>query len=154
MSNTDYLDILFVVTAFLIQIVLIAHFALRRWRFEIAVQYGWIIYALSIPAVVVSLIMLIGGKDGTFWAAGFIYLLWAMYGYWVEYVKKRQWRAPIYWPVAGPYLILYIAMIAFYWWPLGLISQALWYVYALLFIISTGLNFTSHKKSEENLRAA
>jgi len=33
----------------------------------------------------------------------------------------------------------------FYWWPLGLFSKPLWGVYAVLFIVSTILNVTSHK---------
>jgi hypothetical protein len=33
----------------------------------------------------------------------------------------------------------------FYWWPLALISRPLWYIYAVLFIVSTVLNVSSHQ---------
>ena len=52
------LEILFVVTAFLFQIILITHFALRKWRFEMAIRYGWVVYLLSIPAATVSIVLL------------------------------------------------------------------------------------------------
>jgi len=65
--------------------------------------------------------------------------------YIIEYVKGIQWRNPIHWPVFGPYVFLYLATIMFYWWPLGLISRPLWYAYAILFVISTVLNITSHR---------
>ena len=145
MSNLERLDALFVIWAFLFQIVLIVHFALRKWLFDVAMRYGLIVYGLSVPAVVISIILLLGGKTWSLWLGGFIYLVWAVYGYSVEYVRKIQWRNPIHWQILGPYVFLYLATIMFYWWPLGLISRPLWFVYAVLFIISTVLNATSHK---------
>ena len=63
MTKLDNLDKLFVVWAFLFQIVLIVHFALRRPFFEsYTLKFGWIVYALCIPAVVISVILLLGGK--------------------------------------------------------------------------------------------
>ena len=85
MIGLDNLEALFVVTAFLFQIVLIIHFALRKWSFDIVLKYGWIVYALSVPAVVVSVILLLGGVTWSLWLGGFIYLIWAIYGYTVEY---------------------------------------------------------------------
>jgi len=146
MFGLDNLEVLFVAWAFLFQTILIIHFALRKWFFDaITMKYGWIVYALSVPAVVVSVILLLGGKTWSLWLGGFIYLVWAIYGYTVEYAKRIRWRNPIRWPIAGPYLFLYLATVMFYWWPLALIRKPLWYVYAVLFIISTVLNLTSHK---------
>ena len=54
MDGLDNLEILFVASALLFQIVLIIHFALRKWRFNLAMRYGWIVYGLSIPAAAVS----------------------------------------------------------------------------------------------------
>ncbi len=145
MNELDNLEILFVIFAFLFQIVLIIHFILRKWFFDIYImQYGWIVYALSVPAVVVSIILLLDGKTWSLWLGGFLYLGWAIYGYTVEYVKGIQWRNPIHWPVFGPYLFLYLATVMFYWWPLALVRRPLWYVYAILFVISTTLNLISH----------
>jgi hypothetical protein len=52
------------------------------------------------------------------------------------------------WQFLGPYLLLYLGTVMFYWFPLALIWKPLWYAYAVLFIISTYLNVTSHKSGE------
>ena len=67
MLGLHNLDLLFVITSFLFQIILIVHFALRKWRFETAMRYGPIVYALSIPAAVVSVLLLLGGLAWSFW---------------------------------------------------------------------------------------
>jgi hypothetical protein len=136
---------LFVVTAFAFQIVLIVHFALRKWRFETSVRYGPIVYALGVPAAVVSVVLLRGGEAWSFWLGGFLYLAWAILGYAVEYPLDIRWRNPIRWSIFGPYVLLYLATAMFYWWPLGLLSRSLWYAYAVLFVVSTALNVTSHR---------
>ena len=146
MPVPDYLDRLFVSTAFLFQIVLIIHFALRKWRFDFAIRYGMIVYALGVLAALEGVILLLGGKAWPLWVAGFLYLVWGGYGYWIEYVKKIEWRSPIRWSIFVPYLLLYLAIVMFYWFPLALIWKPLWYVYAVLFIISTILNVTSHQR--------
>lgn len=146
MFGSDNLETLFVISAFLFQVILIIHFALRKWRFDLALRYGWIVYMLGIPAAAISLFILLGGKSWFLWLSGFIYLIWAIYGYSVEYVRGIQWRSPINWSVLGPYLILYLATVMFYWWPLALIYKPLWYIYAVLFLISTFLNVTSHQR--------
>jgi hypothetical protein len=146
MSDLNIYDTLFIITSFLFQIILIIHFTLRKWRFDLAINYGWIVYALSIPATAVSIILLLGGKSWYFWTAGFIYLIWAIYGYMIEYIKQIEWRNPIRSSIFGPYITLYLATVLFYWWPLALIYKPFWYIYAILFIASTILNVTSHKK--------
>lgn len=151
MFGLESLELLFVIWAFLFQAILIVHFSLRRWAFDrYVLKFGRIVYAMSIPAVVVSLFLLLGGKTWSLWMGGCIYLVWAAYGYSVEYVKGIQWRNPIRWPIFGPYVFLYLATIMFYWWPLGLISRPLWYVYAVLFVVSTTLNVTSHRGSKDH----
>ena len=150
MRGQDSLEFLFVVSAFLFQIVLIIHFALRKWHFDLAMRYGWIVYALSVPAATVSLLLLLGGKPWSLWLGGFIYLIWATLGYIVEYVKDIRWRNPIRWSIFAPYVFLYLATVMFYWWPLALISRPLWYVYAVLFVISTILNITSHNETRDS----
>jgi hypothetical protein len=145
MAKMDNLDKLFVVWAFVLQIVLIVHFAIRKTFFEsYTVKYGWIIYALCIPAVVISVILLRGGKSWSFWQGGFLFLLFGIFGYWVDYVAQIQFRNPLRLLIAFPYVFLYLATIMFYWWPLGLLSRPLWFVYAILFVIAYILNITSH----------
>ena len=43
-----------------------------------------------------------------------------------------------------PYVTLYLVTVMFYWWPLGLLSRPLWFVFAVLFVIGSILNITSH----------
>lgn len=149
MLGLDRLEALFVAWSFLFQIILIVHFALRKWAFKrYAWKFGWIVYALSIPALIVSLVLYIGGKSWEYWMAGLLYILWALYGYWIDYMQQVRWRNPINWRVGGPYVTLYLATIMFYWWPLGLLNRTLWYAYAVLFVISTWFNLTSHHSAE------
>ena len=56
MSGLDRYDRLFAFVAFSMQIVLLVFFALRKWKFDTAMQFGWIVYALAVPAIVVSLV--------------------------------------------------------------------------------------------------
>ena len=145
MSGLDTLDTLFVLWAFILQIVLVIHFAVRKWLFEsYTLKYGWIVYALSIPAAAISIILLLGGKSWSFWLGGFLFLVYAAYGYWVDYVRRIQWRNPPRWSILFPYVFLYLATVMFYWWPLGLLSRPLWVAYTVLFVIATILNITSH----------
>jgi hypothetical protein len=144
-SGLDKLDRLFIVWAFLFQVTLIIHYAIRKPLMESYTErYGWIVYALCIPAVAISIILLRGGKSWYFWLGGFLFVTFAVFGYWVDYVKQIPFRNPLNWSVAIPYVTLYLATIMFYWWPVGLLSRPLWYVYAVLFAISTILNIASH----------
>ena len=145
MSKLDTLDKLFVVWAFLFQVVLIVHFALRKRFFEsYTTKIGWIVYALCIPAVVISIILLRGGKSWSFWLGGFLFPLYAAFGYWVDYVVKIQWRNPLRLSIMVPYVLLYLATVMFYWWPLGILGRPLWFAFAVLFVVGTFLNITSH----------
>ena len=86
MATLDLLDRLFIFAAFTYQIVLTVHFAMRKWRFETAIHYGWIVYALSIPAVLLSVAQWSGGKPWYFWLAGLLYLAVDSLDYVVECV--------------------------------------------------------------------
>jgi hypothetical protein len=139
------LERLFVVWSFAVQVLLIGHFAMRKWRFDPYIpHYGWLFYCLGVPALIISLILAWGGMALSFWLAGILQFVFSVFGVLVEYVRRIEWRDPIRWPVFGPYITLYLAMLMFYWWPLGLIDRRLWFAYAVLFGISTALNLTSH----------
>jgi hypothetical protein len=145
MLGLDGLDTLFVVWAFLFQIILIVHFAVRKRLFESYTQkYGWLVYALCIPAAIISVILLLGGKSWTMWLAGFLFAIYAAYGYWIDYVKQIPWRKPLQRSIMFPYVTLYLATVMFYWWPLWPLSRPLWIAYAVLYVIATVLNITSH----------
>lgn len=144
-KDMDNLDKLFVVWAFLLQIILIAHFAARKPFFEsYTLKYGWIVYALCIPAAIISILLLRGGKSWSFWLGGFLFLVFAAFGYWVDYAAQIEFRNPVQLSILLPYILLYLATIMFYSWPLGLLSRQLWFVYAILFVIATNFNMTSH----------
>jgi len=145
LSKLDNLDKLFVFWSFFFQIVLIVHFALRKYFFEIyTFKYGWLVYALCIPAAGISIVLLLGGKSWSFWLGGFLFVVYAAYGYWIDYIKQIQFRNPLQLSVVFPYAFLYLSTVMFYWWPLGLLSRPLWFAYAILFVIATILNITSH----------
>ena len=145
MSKLDNWDKLFVVWAFFVQIVLIVHFAVRKRFFEsYTMRFGWLVYALAIPAAVISVVLLAQGKSWAFWLGGFLFLIYAAFGYWIDYVRGIQWRSPLRVSVMIPYVLLYLSTVMFYWWPLGLLSRPLWMAYAALFALSTILNVTSH----------
>lgn len=145
MTKLDKLDWLFVIWAFLFQIALIVHFALRKPYFKgYTLRYGWIIYALCIPALIISITLLWGGKSWSFWLGGFLFVLYAAFGYGIDFIVKVPFRNPLHLSVVIPYVILYLATVMFYWWPLGLLSRRLWGVYTVLFVIATVLNNRSH----------
>ncbi len=145
MFGLDSLDTLFVVWAFFYILVLIAHFALRKRFFQsYTMKYGWIVYALGIPAAVISLLQLLGGKSWSFWLGGFLCLLFSAFGYWIDYVKQVPWRKPVMPGILVPYVILYLGTLMFYWWPLYPLNLPLWVVYTALYIIAMVFNIRSH----------
>jgi hypothetical protein len=143
-SGLDKHNTLFVIWAFVMQICLIVLFVIRKSNLDLILKYGWIFYLLSIPAIIVSIIMLRGGKDWSFWIGGFIFLVWAIFGIVIEYQLGIKWRNPVVWSILVPYVMLYLGTIMFYWFPLGVLSRPLWYIYGVLFALGTYLNVTSH----------
>jgi len=104
------MDFLFVLWAFFYQIVLIIHFAVRKRFFEsYTLKYGWLVYALCIPGVIISMILLLGGKSWSFWLGGILLLIFSLYGYYVDYIKKIEWRNPIKKSIFLPYVFWYLA---------------------------------------------
>jgi hypothetical protein len=147
-GGLSWSEALFATTALLIQALLVAYFALRTWAFDAAMDLGWIVYALAVPALVVSIFLIRDRQPWYLWIAGFLYAAWAAYGYYVDIASPVDWRSPILWPVFLPYVVLYIATQMYYWFPLGRLprptGRRLWFVYAALFVVSTGLNLASH----------
>ncbi|MEJ2448532.1 MAG: hypothetical protein P8Y37_11425 [Anaerolineales bacterium] len=145
MAGLDQLETLFVIWAFFLQIVLIIHFAIRKPLYDsYTLKFGWLVYALCFPSAVISLVILFGGKSWSFWLGGFLFIAFAAYGYWIDYVKQINWRKPLRKDIMFPYVTLYLGTIMFYWWPLGLLSRPLWIAFGILFLIGSVLNLTSH----------
>ena len=142
----DWLDQLFIGWAFTVQLFLIVHFALRKWAFDrYLFRFGWLVYALALPGFALSILLAVNGKRWYLWLGGVLFLLFSIFGYMVDYVRKISWRNPIRPRIFAPYVTLYLATIMFYWWPLGTLSRPAWILYTILFVISTILNVTSHK---------
>lgn len=135
----------FVVWAFAYLVLLIVHFAVRKRWFEAYTEpYGWVVYALGVPAAALSVWFLVAGEDWTLWAAGFLCLAFSAFGYWVDYVARIDFRSPFVASVGAPYVVLYLATLMFYWWPLWDRSRLLWAGYAVLYAIAMVLNIRSH----------
>jgi hypothetical protein len=145
MFGLDSFEVLFVTWAFFLQIVLIVHFSIRKPLYEsYTLKYGWLVYGLCIPALVISILLFIEGKGWYFWLGGILFVAFSGFGYWIDYIKGINWRNPLRKDVMFPYVTLYLATIMFYWWPLALLHRPLWFVFGGLFIIGTVLNITSH----------
>ena len=145
MAELDRFDYLFIIWAFFFQTVLIIHFAVRKRFFEsYTAKYGWLVYALCIPAAVISVIILLGGKDWTYWLGGFLFVVYGVYGYWIDFVKQIQFRNPLRLSIVFPYVFLYLATVMFYWWPLYPLSLTLWIIYGVMYVIAMVLNIKSH----------
>ncbi len=140
----DRWDRWFIAMALGIQVVLVIFFALRKWDFPLAMQVGWIVYALATPAVALSVGLLREGRPWYLAAAGVLYGVWATFGIAVDVVHRVEWRSPVLVSVFVPYVALYTAAQMFYWWPLLKIHRPAWFVFAALYAVSTFLNVSSH----------
>jgi hypothetical protein len=144
MRTLGRVEWLYVATGFGLQGSLVAYFALRTWAFDAALQVGWVIYALALPALAVSAVLVRAGRPWFLWVAGVAYGLWAAFGYAVDVAKPVDWRSQVLWPVFLPYVALYLFAQVFYWWPLGQFDRRLWLAYTVLFVVSTSVNIASH----------
>ena len=72
MFGLDKLDTLYVGWSFFFHMALIALFAVRKVNLEAILKHGWILYALSIPAVVVSVLILRAGSRSRFGLPGLL----------------------------------------------------------------------------------
>jgi len=66
MCELSGLEWLYAVTALAFLLLLCVHYAVRRQRMDLIERYGWILYALSLPAAAVSVILLRAGQP--WWA--------------------------------------------------------------------------------------
>lgn len=149
----DANETIYVVSALGFQTILLVHFAVRWRRLDLAVRFGWIVYALALPAAVGSVVLAVSGAPWSFVTAGILYLVWAGYGAIVEYGMRIRWRSPIRWSVFVPYTLLYLATSMFFWWPLAEVDRTLWYVAGAIFVAGTALNVASHRRSGGRTRS-
>jgi len=88
------------------------HFAVRKRFFEsYTTKYGWWVYALALPGLIFSIIILLGEKSWSFWSGGILLLIFSIYGYYVDSIKKEEWQKPIKKSIFFPYVFWYLATI-------------------------------------------
>lgn len=112
--------------------------------FDLAMQVGWMVYALAIPATIVSVILVRERKPWYLWMGGCLFALWSVFGLVVDILHPVAWRSPILWSVFIPYVALYTLSQMFYWWPLVRLHRPSWFLWGALYGVSTFLNVTSH----------
>jgi hypothetical protein len=135
----------YLVAAGVFQAALVLHFALRTLAFQAYIPgWGWIFYALSLPAFAVSLWLRRAGAPVWLWLGGMVFVVWAIFGFGVEYLAHLDWRSPPVWPIFVPYVLLYLATVMLYWWPAATVSRPAWVALGVLFALGTGLNILSH----------
>jgi hypothetical protein len=126
------------------QAILLAYFAARRWRPSLAERYGWAAYAFGAAGLFLGLALAAYGASFRLFTGPLLLAGWAGYGWWVDLARKIDWRRPMRWSVAGPYLALYLGAQMFLWWPLWNVARGLWAVYLALFAANTLLNLLGH----------
>jgi len=141
----------FVGFAFLSQIFLALNFASRNWKPSLERKYGWVVYALGIPAALLGVYYWVNGVPWHFTIAPILFSTWALYGYYVDIIREINWRSPPTWPVFIPYVTLYMASQFSFWIPLWSIGLGYWIAFSMLYILNTSLNLYSHRKIDESI---
>jgi hypothetical protein len=144
-TNTA-LRTLFVVFAFVVQVLLLFNFAARNWRPALERKYGWVIYALGIVGVLLAIVFALGGQPWYVVLAPLLYALWAGFGFYVDVYRRIEWRNPPRWTVLVPYVLLFMASQFAFWIPLWYVGLGFWAAYAVLYFLNTALNIYSHRK--------
>jgi hypothetical protein len=137
---------LFVVFAFLVQVLLVLNFAARNWRPALERKYGWVIYALGIVAVLLALVFALGGQPWYAVLAPLLYAAWAGFGFYVDTYRHMEWRNPPRGSVLIPYVLLFMASQFAFWIPLWYVGLGYWAAYAVFYVVNTALNLFSHRR--------
>jgi hypothetical protein len=144
MIEQTILQILFAAFALVLQTMLVLHFAALRWRPRLQQQWGWLVYAMSLPGLVLGVLFWVNSQPWYDWLATLLFAVWAALGYTVDILHPVNWRTPLWLPVFIPYVTLYLAAQFAFWIPLWFIGIGYWIIYAVLYTVSTVLNVSSH----------
>ncbi len=153
MIKQDILQTAFVTFALVIQMMLIGSFAARNWKPSIEEKLGWLVYAMSLPALILGVLFLVNDQPWYYWTATLLFAIWAAFGYVVDIFRPVKWRNPPKWSVFIPYVILFVFSLLAFWVPLWFIRPGLWIVYAGLYATHTALNIYSHFQPRNNSRS-
>ncbi len=146
MDTFDLPLVLYVSFAFLIQVLLILNFAARNWKPEIERTYGWIIYALGAPSVVLAALMLVEERPWYFVLPPFLYFIWAIFGYVVDLWRPTAWRNPPRWGIFVPYVGLFVSSLLLFWGSMWSIGNSYWIAFGAMYAIHTIFNIFSHRR--------
>ena len=143
----NVLRTLFVAFAFAAQVLLVVNFAARNWRPVLERRYGWVVYALGIPAALLAAILTVAHQPAYAALACVLYALWAAFGYYVDTYRQLAWRQPTRWTILLPYVLLFIASQLAFWIPLWYVGLGYWVAYGALYVANTALNLFSHRRA-------
>jgi len=136
---------LFVALGFLYQIVLLANFAVRIWRPELELEYGWAVYLfMGTLGFVLAAAMLASHAPTQLIIGPGLVFAWSFFGYVVDSRLHIEWRQPILWPIFLPYVLLFLFSLFSFWFPMWEIGYVYWGVFTILYVMHTSLNIYSH----------
>jgi hypothetical protein len=136
---------LFLCFGFAMQLLLIANFAARNLRPGLELRYGWVVYLMGAPALLLAVWFALRPLPWYIVAAPLLYAVWSVFGFYVDRYRGIPWRNPPNWPVLIPYLGLFILAQFAFWIPLWYVAMTAWWAYTFLYAVNTGLNIYSHK---------
>ncbi len=127
------------------QVGLLLYFAARRWRPEVERRWGWVIYALGLPAAGLALVGLGTAAPPEHVLAFGLFAAWAAFGALVDLRLRIEWRSPIRPPIFGAYVGLFVAAQFAFWIPLWWISGVAWIAFAAIYAVQTTFNVLGHR---------
>ncbi len=146
MITSELLTALYVGFAFLIQALLIINFTARNWKPEIERGYGWIIYALGAPSVILSALMYVEDQPWFFVVPPLLYFIWAVFGFFVDLWRPIAWRTPPRWSIFVPYVGLFAASLILFWVSMWYVNLIYWIAFGVMYVVETILNIYSHRR--------
>ncbi len=145
MSTLNNYEVVFISAAFLYQFLLLLNFVGRNFRPVLERKYGWILYALSVPALITGGIYLLAGQPWYYILALALFALWGGFGYYIDIYRKVKWRNPTRAAVMIPYVVLYMGSQFAFWIPLWYLGMTYWWVFTGFYAVNTVLNIVGHR---------
>ena len=146
MDTSELLQAFYVSFAFSVQTLLIINFAARNWKPTIEKTYGWIIYALGAPSVILGAMTLVADQPWFFVAPPLLYFAWAILGYYVDLWRPVAWRNPPRWSIFVPYVGLFTASLILFWISMWYVGTIYWIAFGAMYVVHTVLNTYSHRR--------
>ena len=141
----DTWTLTFVAFGLLSQVGLLLYFAARRWRPDLERRWGWVIYALGLPAAGVALLGSVTGARPEHVLAFGLFAAWTAFGALVDLRLRIEWRNPVRPGIFAAYVGLFtLAQFAF-WVPLWWIGRELWLFFAAVYAVQTTVNVLGHR---------